>query len=107
MEQSPKGKMKLGKLSMPKKKPSEMEMEMEGEEMSEESGDMPDSLGSLMGEMEDGEMDASEAMGAGGEDGPAAMLSDDELLAELRKRGLSSKAAKASAKPSSDDEYLA
>ena len=32
MNESPKGKMKLGKLAMPKKK-SEMEMELGGEEM--------------------------------------------------------------------------
>jgi hypothetical protein len=106
MQEGPKGKMKLGKLAMPKKKPmeSEMELELGGEEMAElgdsemEMGEDEESLGSLMGEEE----------GAGElEDGPAAMLSDDELLAELRKRGLSSKAAKASTKPSSDDEYLA
>jgi hypothetical protein len=106
MNESPKGKMKLGKLAMPKKK-SEMEMELGGEEMAElDEAEMPDSLGGLMGEESEGpememEMESSEDMG------PASSLSDEELLAELRKRGLSGKASKAASKASSDDEYLA
>lgn len=72
---------KLKKLAMPKREEmdiSELEMDMPagGEEMAE----------SDMGDMGEGEEMPVEA-------GPLADVSDEELMAELKKRGLSSKLA--------------
>lgn len=93
---------KLDKMSMPKKKSplddvAVMELEMEpGSESDAEgdSGDESDMSNELAGESE------------GETDGPLADASDEDLLAEVRKRGLSEKADKASGdEPTSDSEY--
>lgn len=85
---------KLKKLKMPESKKAAPEMEMEeGEEMAEE---MPLELPEL--ESEEGEEEAEEYAEeeVEGEEAPMepldlSALSDDELLAELKKRGLMSK----------------
>lgn len=91
---------KLDKMSMPKRKSplddvAVMELEMEPESESDEAGaDESDMSNELAGETE------------GETDGALADASDEDLLAELRKRGLSDKAEKASGdEPTSDDEY--
>lgn len=91
---------KLSKMSMPsKKKPLDdvavMELELEPmDEESEDSSDESDTSNEHAGESE------------GESDGPLADASDEDLLAEVRKRGLSEKAAKAEGdEPLSDEEY--
>lgn len=91
---------KLDKMSMPsKKKPLDdvtvMELEMDPADaeadMDSEEADMSNELA---GESE------------GETDGPLADASDEDLLAEVRKRGLSEKAEKAEGdEPLSDSEY--
>lgn len=85
---------KLGKLKMPEKRKSEMEMEemdygMESMDMDDpELAAQEEEMGmDLDGDMEEGEPAAHQkkVKGAG------AAMSDDELLAEVRKRGLMKK----------------
>lgn len=88
------GASKLSKMSMPSKKNplddvAVMELEMEPSD-SEESDTSNEQEGEAEGEI----------------DGLLAEASDEELLAEVRKRGLSDKADKAAGdEPTSDDEY--
>lgn len=90
---------KLSKMEMPsKKKPLDdvTIMELEMEPMEDE--DMPEGDSDMANELE-GESE-------GETDGPLADASDEDLLAEMRKRGLSEKARKASGdEPLSDDGY--
>lgn len=88
---------KLNKMSMPgKRKPLDdaavLELEMEPSSEDSSEGDSGES--------------SEEESSHEGEKSPLADVSDDELLAEIRKRGLSAKAEKASSsEPSSDEEY--
>lgn len=97
---------KLDKMSMPKRKSPlddvavmELEMEPKSEDDSEgpsdeEGADEADMSNELAGESE------------GETDGPLGDASDEDLLAEVRKRGLTAKADKASGdEPTADDEY--
>lgn len=71
---------KLKKLAMPKRE----EMDISELDMADESGEeMP-----TKGEMPEGDMSEDEMSV---EAGPLADVSDEELMAELKKRGLSSK----------------
>lgn len=94
-------KSKLSKMSMPsKKKPLDdmLVMELEMEPADESDMDMDSEEADVSNEL-DGEAE-------GETDGPLADASDEDLLAEMRKRGLSEKAKKASSdEPMSDDEY--
>lgn len=90
---------KLDKMSMPgKKSPLDdvavMELEMDPGAESDEDSSEADMSNELAGE------------GEGETDGALADASDDDLLAEVRKRGLSAKAEAASGdEPKADDEY--
>lgn len=90
----------LNKLNKPSKKKPAIEAEdMKAMFSDEESaeGDMANELaGESIGESEDVEAESISEL-----DG----VSDEELMAELRKRGLASKAVSASKKPSTDEEY--
>lgn len=94
---------KLSKLNMPsKKKPLDdvavMELEMEPESDSSDDSDVSDA--------EEGDSADADAESSDADTVPLADASDDELLAEVRKRGLSDRAEKASGdEPTSDDEY--
>ena len=97
-------KSKLDKMSMPsKKKPLDdvtiMELEMEpSDEGAESDADMD-----LENEMA-GEADAE--LNSEAEPSALAVVSDEDLLAEMRKRGLSAAAEKAAGdEPMSDSEY--
>jgi hypothetical protein len=77
---------KLAKMQMPKKRMNEMEI---SEESMAESPEM-EMEGEDMEDMED--MELSEMEGEGEEESNPALenLSDDELMAEIKKRGLMS-----------------
>lgn len=73
---------KLDKLKMPEKKPM----------MTEESGSEPDNMGSVEGDdmgEEEGPNDAT--MDEAGTTEDLTQISDDDLMAEMKKRGLMSK----------------
>lgn len=98
---------KLSKMSMPKKKSplddvSVMELELEPGA----DADMADKGPGGEGPSEDDMANELAGEGEGETDGPLADASDEDLLAEVRKRGLSEKADKASGdEPLGDDEY--
>ena len=77
------------KKSMPKKKPKEkdmaLELEIEEEEEGEEGGEEKEG-----GEEGEESLDLKSMMAEGeeGKAGPLAEVSDEELMAELKKRGL-------------------
>lgn len=95
--------MKIAKLSMPgkgKKKPAEMDMESLFD--SNEGEENQDMANELVGESEgESDMDEPAEEVSGLEE-----VSDEDLLAELRKRGLAGKALSAAKKPSPDSEYM-
>ena len=99
-----KSKSKLDKMSMPKRPKMDDAMIMELEMEPAEGDEMEPSEDSDMSNELAGESDAE-----GGDDmemGPLADVSDDDLIAEMRKRGLSADAEKAASdEPMSDDEY--
>ncbi len=116
----PAAKSKLSKIGMPSKKKAlddglMIELEMDGkhgtEGSPEEEAGESDEEASAEGDSDNGDMAnemAGESEGEG--DGESADVqlseaSDDELMSELRKRGLASKAMSASKKPSDDSEY--
>ncbi len=91
--------MKLGKMKMPEKKSAD-KFDIMGLDEAPESADAESEL--------EGES-AGESVGEEVSEAANVMLaeaSDEELMAELRKRGLES-AADSAEKPSSDEEYLA
>lgn len=105
---------KLGKLQMPTKKPAfsmddlrkEMSESPEDEEKeSPEQQKFEDESGLEMhgDESDEGAEPASEEETSS--HGSLDDVSDDELMAELRKRGLDGKAKKAAAKASDDSNY--
>ena len=85
----------LKKMKMPKPKQIEM-AELEGEEMGDEMGEMAD-------EMEMGEEEAEEESE---EESELASFSDEELLAEVKKRGLMSQLEKEESEESAEDAYV-
>lgn len=95
---------KLSKLNMPsKKKPLDdvAVMELEMEPSGDDAGDDSDTADAEEGDSADADAESSDA-----DTVPLADASDDELMAEVRKRGLTAKAEKASGdEPTSDDEY--
>lgn len=96
-----KKKSKLDAMSMPGKPSPGIEIELEMGPEEDESGDMSSELaGESEGETGDEpRMEDSE--------GAAALqaVTDEDLMAELRKRGLMAKAGKAAGKASEDSEY--
>lgn len=97
----PKKKSKLAMLSKPEKSSkfdaSELESEMSAEDM--DSGNEHASEADAESkdpEMESQESDAIQQLES---------VSDEDLMAELRRRGLASKAEEASGEPSSDEQY--
>lgn len=101
------GKGKLDKMSMPsKKKPLDSVAVMELELDPGPDADMADDGPGGQGPSEEDMANELDGEGDGETDGPLADASDDDLLAEVRKRGLSASAEKAdSDEPLSDDEY--
>jgi hypothetical protein len=91
---------KLKKMKMPEKKGMEKD-EMEGMEMASESGEEMDMEEMPMEEESMGEEMASEEMPAPASD--LEMVSDDDLMAELKKRGLMSQLDESA--PEEEDEY--
>lgn len=86
----------LKKMKMPKPKQIAID-ELEGEEMADEVGDeMADEMGKEM-EGEEGE---------GEEESELASLSDEELLAEVKKRGLMSQLESEEGEESAEDAYV-
>lgn len=101
--------MKLGKLSMPmrgeKKKKSPMEDDMADMFGAEESEEVDADLANEMSGESEGETDSEEPAEESEDSSELSSIPDEDLMAELRKRGLISKAMSASKKPSPDSEY--
>jgi hypothetical protein len=98
-----KKKSKLDAMQMPQKKEGlAFELELGPDENESPEGDMSSEMAGEA-EGESGDEPRMEEESAGSE--ALAEVSDDDLMAELRKRGLMAKASKASSKPSPDDEY--
>lgn len=76
---------KLSKLGMPKKRKEEEELDLSELDLGAE-GEMAEESAAPEMEAEEGEMEAE--MDADAEASPAADLSDDDLIAEMQKRGL-------------------
>lgn len=85
---------KLGKLEMPKKRKAEEEMDMDLAEL-----DMPEEEADETVEVDEESMDLDETTS------PAADLSDDELMAEIKKRGLMGQLEKGDS-PEEDEQYI-
>lgn len=103
MDMSKKKAGKLGKVKMPEKRKGEEELALVGdEELAElgeeemEEGEGMDDLGLEMAE------EGAEDMELGGE---LSSMSDDELLAEVKKRGLMAQLGSGEEESSEEDEY--
>lgn len=106
---------KLGKLTMPKKKSAEDNYSMTdltGDSEGDEDTEAPDEERSEVGadDAETGEgFDEGDSQPAGNDETSSHQTlteaSDDELMSELRKRGLEAKAKKASKQATSDSDY--
>lgn len=90
--------MKLKKLKMPPK------AEISTDEL--DMGPMGDMEGEMAGESEGEVGEAPEAPEAAPEESMLADVSDDELLAELKKRGLMGKLEGEGEEESEDEEYM-
>jgi hypothetical protein len=94
---------KLGKMQMPaKKKPEDQWSMMELEEPAPDAESDSEDAGEMTGESEG---ETGREPSPEGEAPSLDAASDDELMAELRKRGLSGRAEKAASKSSPDEEY--